>query len=145
MKKKDMFSASRVNILLYIVIGSVVLFMLYFAVLQYMIYAGIARNKLTFQIVSNEVQEFSDGEHPVLTLRATTRQESKITIVLAHYNMNFSSEGYVKDYSRFLVLPKGAQGKEFEVLAVAEDRLENRMEKRLKFRAKGESVRFSVG
>ena len=120
---EDYFALSRLNSVMYVIIVLIAFLILYFLVVQFVTYKGLTANKVQVHIVTNDLQTFSDGTHPVLTVSAKTRYDSRITIsVQGDVNFSFMNDNYVKEYTRLIVLPTYFVGKDFLLVVVSEDK-----------------------
>ena len=123
-KLVDHISLTKVNYILYVFIVILTIVILYFVVVEYLIYTGQRpRADLEAELTRNDVERFSDGMHPFIVVTTAAKKNSVIQVMLtsADYGAQYSSGDYVINYTAFVLLPSDAFATDFNVTVRALD------------------------
>jgi len=118
----DLFSLSRLNYAMYIMIAILLTLIVYFVIAEYLMYKGqLPTENLDVRIAKNDVEGFADGPHPVIVVEASTRKKSMIDVRLISpvYSTQQSSGDHITNYTAFFILPKSAFSTDFNLTVTA--------------------------
>ncbi len=120
----DHISITKLNYRLYAVILLVGIAILYLVVAQYFIYGVKTTGPIIIEILRNDIQQFSDGSHPLVIMSVITEKESLITASFysSMYKTQYSSGDHVTNYTVSAILPLDAFSTDFDVKITAMDR-----------------------
>lgn len=120
----DHISVTKLNYRLYAVVLLVAIATIYLVVAQYFIYGTQRSDPVTVEIIRNDVQQFSDGLHPLVVVSVVTEKEHLViaSFYSSIYKIKYSSGDYVTNYTISAILPMDAFSTDFDLKIVAMDR-----------------------
>jgi len=104
----DRIPISKVNYILYVLVLVAAVFVVYWAVMQYLMYVGqLPREDLYANVTVNDVQTFGDAFHPYLVVETAVKKRSMITVTLTgeDYSSTHNSGEYSHNYTALVILP----------------------------------------
>lgn len=144
----DLFSMSRLNYAMYIMIAILLTMIVYFVIAEYLMYQDqLTAGNLDVRIAKNGVEGFADGPHPVIVVEASTRKPSAIDVMLIStvYSTQQSSGDYISNYTSFFILPKNAFSTDFNLTVTASDEKGGLLSEKITIRTPAEpEVVFNV-
>lgn len=115
---------TKVNMALYVFILAIAILILYFVLLEYLMYIGkMPCEPLTVNVTRNSVESFGGDFHPVIIVEVSTISDSTISLSLVSgtHEAYQSSGEPVTNYTSFIILPEDTFSTKFNLTVSATD------------------------